>query len=93
MQELRSRYIFWIVSIRTLRETRRRKNLYYQYKPNTPMNPNIHNPPLLIRPLCQRPQPVHVDACICDGQATQFGEKEDGRDECTVDVRLVASAS
>ena len=51
-----------------------------------PRNLNIHNPPLLIYPLCQRPQPVHVDARICDGEVTQFGEEEDGGYGCTVDV-------
>ena len=51
-----------------------------------PRNLNIHNPPFVIHPLCQRPQPVHVDARICDGEVTQFGEEEDGGYGCTVDV-------
>ena len=43
-----------------------------------PRNLNIHNPPLLVHPLFQRPQSVHVDARIRGGEVTQFGEEEDG---------------
>ena len=51
-----------------------------------PWNLDIHNPPLPIHPLFQRPQPVHVDARIRIGEVTQFAEEEDDGYGYSVDV-------